>query len=99
MSFFEWLFGGSPSYPPNYFLFQHRLTFHRHPLYPSYDGIPLDIVASQGSEAPEVQPSMPPSNQPPLQRPDFLQVAFQEPRVVDMPLDQPIPVFNTEWER
>jgi hypothetical protein len=42
--------GGGPSLPPNYFLFQHRLTFKRHPVYKDIVGIPQQLIVSQGSD-------------------------------------------------
>jgi YD repeat-containing protein len=65
VSFFQWLFGGSPGLPPNYYLFQRRLTYKRHQLYPGILAI-LQAIVTQGSDAPAAQGAAP-SNKPPLQ--------------------------------
>lgn len=53
-NFFSNLFGGGgQSLPPNFYLFQHRLTFHRHPLYGQIIGV--QVLVSQGSDTPAAQ--------------------------------------------
>ncbi len=51
-SFFDSLFGGGPSLPPNYYVYEHRLRHNRHPLYDDVIGVSDDLVPTQGSEAP-----------------------------------------------
>lgn len=67
ISFFEWLFGNGPSLPPNYFVFQARLQRgKRHPLYTSFDGLPIDIVLNEAPAAPTLSAIQGPENDPPL---------------------------------
>ncbi len=65
------LFGGGPSLPPNYYVYEHRLRHNRHPLYDEIIGVSDDLVPTQGSEA-WPDGNVQPSNTPPLQRPGYI---------------------------